>query len=229
MDGRHPIHLVHRIGAGVIGVLLVAFGVLGLIERTAMFATSGVRIAGLTTNGLLAIISIVVGAVLIGAATRGGPAASNATIVIGGLFVLSGLLNLAVLNSRLNLLAFRLPDVFFSLVVGLLLLSLGLYGRASSQLPPDTPYAQGNKLSRVWQDEDLAQDEPVDPAEARQRMDEIDELANAEHAVADGMANPEEASKVAADARKRTEQRHQEAWRQFERNRGAASRQDDGS
>jgi hypothetical protein len=37
-------------------------------------------------------------------------------------------------------LAFRLPDVFFSIGAGLVLLLLGAYGRVSGHLPDDNPY-----------------------------------------------------------------------------------------
>ena len=96
--------------------------------------------------------------------------------------------HLIVLDTPLNLLAFEFSNVVFSFVVGMLLLFLGLYGRASSQLPADNPYRQarggGNPMSRVWQGDNLVQRQPPEPA------GEIGELAEAEHAMAEGVATP---------------------------------------
>jgi len=62
------------------------------------------------------------------------------SIVLGVAFLLSGMANMLVLNTSLNILAFRLPNIVFSVLVGLLLLVLGSYGRISGGLPADNPY-----------------------------------------------------------------------------------------
>jgi hypothetical protein len=62
-------------------------------------------------------------------------------MVLGVLFLLSALVNLAVLSTSLNVLAFQVSNVLFSIGVGLLLLLLGAYGRVSGNLPDDSPYA----------------------------------------------------------------------------------------
>jgi hypothetical protein len=170
----------------------------------------------MSSNGFLSTVSMVVGAVLIGAGVRGGRVASTTLAVTGGLFVLSGLLNMIVLNKSVNYLAFTMANVIFSLVVGLVMLSLGLYGRASGQLPADNPYRrdQGgrNPLSRLWHDEDLAQDAPVDTVADEHRLAEIDEMAQAEHAVAEGEATPEQERRVMADAVRRASEARRAAW-----------------
>ncbi len=131
---------VHRIGAAALGVGLFLFGILGFVYQLEFLTVRGETVLGLSSNGLLSTISIVVGGVLIAAALRGGRLASTISASIGVLFLLSGLLNLAVLKTEFNLLAFRLSNVIFSFVVGMLLLFLGAYGRFSGGLPPDNPY-----------------------------------------------------------------------------------------
>ena len=69
----------HRLGAVVLGVVLWAFGILGLVNLLALFSTHGGHVLGLSSNGLLSVNSLVLGAVLIGAAVRGGRAASTVT------------------------------------------------------------------------------------------------------------------------------------------------------
>lgn len=106
-----------------------AFGSLGLVNRLAMFSTNGGHVLGLSSNGLLSVISLVVGAVLIGAAVRGGRAASTVTVTVGAAFLLSGMANVLVLDTPLNVLAFGMSNVIFSLLAGAVLLFLGAYGR----------------------------------------------------------------------------------------------------
>ena len=220
-NGQHPIFRVQRIGAAVVALILWVFAILGFVGHVGFFATRGAHVAGMTSNGLLSTISLVVGAVLLAAAVRGGRAASTTCVVIGGLFVLSGLLNLIVLNSSANILSFTMPNVVFSLVVGLVLLTIGLYGRASGQLPADNPYRQArggvNPVSRLWHDEDLAQEAPADPAAEERRLAEIEDMAEAEHAVAEGTATPEQRRAVAEDAARRTQQQRTTAWRKAAR------------
>lgn len=138
----HRIHTVHRAGAGALGGFLVLFGLMGAVRAAEFLGTTGPVVMGLTTNGLLATISMVVGSVLVVSALRGGPAASTVAVVVGALFLLSGLGNALVLGSPMNMLAFELPNVLFSVAVGTALLLLGAYGRFTGRLPASSPYAR---------------------------------------------------------------------------------------
>ncbi|MFC9237524.1 DUF4383 domain-containing protein [Streptomyces decoyicus] len=136
----HRLSKVYRIGAGLMGLVLVAFGVLGLTHHIGFFDTGGDTVAGLNTNGALSVLSIVFGAILVAGMVIGGNFASTLNIVFGCLFLLSGFVNLALLETDANFLAFQLQNVLFSFVVGLLLLVFGMYGRVSGGLPHDNPY-----------------------------------------------------------------------------------------
>jgi len=135
----HPLGRVYRFAAGLAGVALLGFGVLGFTHRLAFLSTHGASVAGLSSNGLLSLLSVVVGLVLIVAAVIGGNVAAMANLVLGGAFLASGLVNLALLRTSLNLLAFRMPNVIFSFVVGLLLITFGLYGRTSGAVRSSGP------------------------------------------------------------------------------------------
>lgn len=214
LNTGHPIFWVHRIGAVVVALVLWTFAILGFLSHVGFFAVHGAPVLGMTGNGLLSTVSVVVGAVLVVAAVLGGPVASTTCAVVGGLFVLSGLLDLIVLGKPQNFLAFTMPNVIFSLVVGLALLSIGLYGRGSAQLPADNPYrqARGNRMARIWHGEDFTQEPVTDPAAAERRLDEITEQADAEHAVAEGEASPAQERQVLADAARRAEEQRTAAW-----------------
>ncbi|WP_327702634.1 DUF4383 domain-containing protein [Streptomyces decoyicus] len=136
----HRLSKVYRIGAGLMGLVLVAFGVLGLTHHIGFFDTGGDTVSGLNTNGALSVLSIVFGAILVAGMVLGGNFASTLNIVFGCLFLLSGFVNLALLETDANFLAFQLQNVLFSFVVGLLLLVFGMYGRVSGGLPHDNPY-----------------------------------------------------------------------------------------
>jgi hypothetical protein len=72
----------------------------------------------------------------------GGNFASNVNMLLGVAFLLSGFVNLALLDTPHNFLAFRIQNVLFSFVVGLVLMFFGMYGRVSGTLPHDNPYWQ---------------------------------------------------------------------------------------
>ncbi|WP_405925795.1 DUF4383 domain-containing protein [Streptomyces sp. NBC_00035] len=136
----HRLSTFYRIGAGLMGLVLLAFGILGLIDRVGFFDTRGDQVAGLSTNGALSVLSICVGLLLFVGMVIGGNFASTLNMILGVVFILSGFVNLALLDTGYNFLAFRIQNVLFSFVVGVLLMFFGMYGRVGSALPHDNPY-----------------------------------------------------------------------------------------
>ncbi|MFJ5550583.1 DUF4383 domain-containing protein [Streptomyces sp. NPDC093225] len=136
----HKLSMVYRVGAGLMGLFLIVFGVLGLTQNIGFFSTGGDKVAGLNTNGALSVLSICVGLLLIVGMVIGGNFASSLNIVLGLAFIASGFINLALLDTGLNFLAFKIQNVLFSFVVGVMLMWFGMYGRVGSALPHDNPY-----------------------------------------------------------------------------------------
>jgi hypothetical protein len=191
--------------AAVIGV----FGVLGFAGGLDFFSTEGERVLGLSSNGLLSTVSIATAAVLVFAAFRSARTASTIMMVTGGLFLLSALVNLAVLRTDLNLLAFEMANVIFSIVAGLVLLTLGAYGRVSGHLPADSPYA------RTAEDEEDggAEVPPSTPAEfAAERA-----MRDAEVAVVEHRATADQRRRVEAMSHVRSRQDRRRVWMDFDR------------
>ncbi len=207
-DARSRLDNLHRIGAVVFGVGLSVFGVLGLVNRLDFFSTTGQEVLGLSSNGALSMISLVVAAVLITAGVRGGRVASTVLVVVGAAFVASGLVNMLVLGTPLNLLAFRIPNVVFSFVSGALLLFLGAWGRFSGRLPDDNPYRQERRGEDRLDPLPSHFDDPDNAAAAR-------ELAEAERAVAQRTASPEVVARVQALRGMRREEDRIEEWRRL--------------
>ncbi|QNP66425.1 DUF4383 domain-containing protein [Streptomyces genisteinicus] len=136
----HRLATVYRYGAVLCGVALIVFGCLGFADALSPFSTSGDTIAGMTTNVTLSVISTVVGLVLIAGGLIGGNVASTVNMTVGVLFVLSGFYHVFVLDRSGNFLDFGMTNVLFSFVMGLVIMTFGMYGRVSGGLPHDNPY-----------------------------------------------------------------------------------------
>lgn len=209
-DGPAPdrsVVRVHRAGAVLVAVVVAVFGVLGFAGGLAFFDTTGTPVLGLSTNGALSTISIVTAIVLVLAAWRGGRLASTVMIVIGALFIVSAFVNLGLIGTQANVLAFRLPNVFFSIGAGLVLLILGAFGRVSGTLPDDNPYRLENGTDPRGEPVD-PQPRPHDAADA-----EADAaMADAERAVVAGGGSPELRRRVAAVAEQRSQEDRRARW-----------------
>ncbi|MET9257394.1 DUF4383 domain-containing protein [Streptomyces sp. NPDC003717] len=136
----HRLATVYRWGAGVCGAILLVFGCLGFADRLSPFDTAGTQLAGMSTNGLLSLISVVFGLLLVAGAVIGGNVASTVNLVVGTLFLLSGFYHVFVLDRPADFLDFGMPNVVFTFVMGLLISTFGMYGRVSGKLPHDNPY-----------------------------------------------------------------------------------------
>jgi hypothetical protein len=198
---------VQRLGAVAVALVILVFGLLGFAGGLDFFSTEGEPILGMSSNGLLSTISVVTAAVLITAAVRGARIASTVMIVVGSLFILSALANLAVLRTGLNLLAFELSNVVFSAVAGLTLLLLGAYGRLTGNLPADSPYAGARPV------------EPPEPPEYPSTPAEVAAeraMRDAEIAVVNHGATAEQRRRVAAMAQVRSRADRRRVWIEFD-------------
>lgn len=197
---------VQRIGALAVAAVILVFGLLGFAGGLDFFSTDGEPILGMSSNGLLSTISVVTAAVLVLAALRSPRTASTLMMVVGILFLLAGLLSLAVLRTDANVLAFEIENVIFSEVAGLVLLLLGAYGRVSGNLPADSPYA------RPQEADDDAESVPSTPAEfAAERA-----MREAEIAVVNHVATEDQRRRVEAMAQVHTRGDRRRVWMEFE-------------
>ncbi|SDP02525.1 protein of unknown function [Klenkia soli] len=205
----HRVVVVHRIGAFAVAAVLAVFGVLGFVGGLDFFSTDGGTVAGLSSNGLLSTISLVTAAVLVAAAVKGGRVAGIVMTGVGVAFLLSAFWHLFVLNTSLNVLAFAMSNVIFSIVVGLLLLTLGLYGRVSGNLPEDNPYRANLASGSTGDDEEPE----LPPATAAERRAER-AMREAEVAVTEHRATAQQRAMVEAMAHERTKAGRRRVWMQ---------------
>ncbi|MGW2616900.1 DUF4383 domain-containing protein [Streptomyces sp. NPDC001500] len=168
----HKLATVYRYGAALCGLVLLVFGTLGFADRLSPFATDGRHLAGMSTNGLLSLVSVVFGLALIAGAVVGGNVASTLNMVVGSLFLLSGFVHLVVLDRSANILDFGMANVLFSFVMGLVVLTFGMYGRVSGRLPHDNPYWR-RRHAREAARESLARRRTVGPVGPVGPVDEL--------------------------------------------------------
>ncbi|MFJ1969674.1 DUF4383 domain-containing protein [Streptomyces sp. NPDC087903] len=162
----HKLAAVYRYGAALCGLILLAFGSLGFADRLSPFATDGQHLAGMSTNGVLSLISAVVGLALIGGAIVGGNFASTLNMVVGTLFLLSGFAHIFILDRPANVLDFGMTNVMFSFVMGLVVLTFGMYGRVSSKLSHDNPYWRRRHAREAARESLAARRRPARPGTA---------------------------------------------------------------
>ncbi|MEV6176279.1 DUF4383 domain-containing protein [Streptomyces sp. NPDC052016] len=136
----HRLNTVYRIGAGLMGLGLLVFGIFGILDRIGFFDTGGDTVWGLNTNGALSWLSVAVGLLLFVGMVIGGNFASTLNMTLGVLFIMSGFLNMGLLETEYNFLAFEIQNCMLSFVIGILLMVFGMYGRVGSALPHDNPY-----------------------------------------------------------------------------------------
>jgi hypothetical protein len=201
------VFVVQRIGALAVAAVISVFGLLGFAGGLDFFSTDGGEVLGMSSNGLLSAISLLTAGVLVLAALRSPRTASTLMLVVGTLFLVSALANLAVLRTPFNVLAFEIENVVFSVVAGLTLLLLGAYGRVSGNLPPDSPYARPAAGTG-----EPPESFPSTPAEfAAERA-----MRDAELAVVSHVATADQRRRVAAMARVRSRAERRRVWMEFD-------------
>lgn len=131
---NHPSRPVLRVVVTAIGLFILTFGIVGLVETwgLAFFDRGENWVFGLRTNPAFSILSIVAGAVVTTGAVYGRNLDHFINLGGGVLFLLSGLFMMAVLLTEANLLNFSLTNCTVSFLIGMALLTAGLYGKTGT-------------------------------------------------------------------------------------------------
>ena len=122
---NHPLHRVYRVAAGVVGVLLAVFGLLGLLR-------SGDILRGPASTAFSG-ICLVAGVALVGAAIVGRNVAAQTNAWVGALLIVVGLVGLLTMGAPdSNFLDLSMADVTLLFVAGMVLLAAGFYGQVGT-------------------------------------------------------------------------------------------------
>jgi uncharacterized protein DUF4383 len=132
---NHPLRPLYRIMVGIIGGYSLLFGIVGVTQTrgTALFAQAHLPwVLGLRTNPAFAFLSVVSGAILLIAAAIGRNVGALVYLVGGLIFMTVGVLELALLQTDVNVLGFTMTTCIVSFVFGSVALAAGLYGRVGA-------------------------------------------------------------------------------------------------
>jgi hypothetical protein len=138
---NHPARPALRVLAAAIGLYVLGFGVVGLVETWGepFFDRGDHAALGLSTNPAFSLLSIAAGLVLLGGAGYGRNVDHFIELAGGGVFLVAGVVMLALLRTDANLLNFALRNCIVSFLIGLTLLTAGMYGKVG---PPDYATAE---------------------------------------------------------------------------------------
>jgi hypothetical protein len=131
---NHPLRPLYRFLAALTGLYVLVFGIVGLVQSGshALFSRDHIVALGLRTNMAFSLLSILMGLVVVAAAVIGRNA-DFAVFLFGGMvFLVSGMAMLVVLQTSLNVLNFTVATCVVSFVIGLVLVTAGLYGRSGT-------------------------------------------------------------------------------------------------
>lgn len=138
---NHPARPFYRVLAALIGLYLLGFGIAGYADtRELGFFDRGENVVlGLQTNPAFSLLSVLAGVVVAGAAVYGRNLDHTVNFGGGVVFLVAGLVMLTLLRTDANLLNFSVATCVVSFIIGVLLLTAGLYGRSG---PPELAAAE---------------------------------------------------------------------------------------
>lgn len=128
---NHHLRNFYRVLAALAGIYVLVFGIVGLVETwgTPLFGRQSTWALGLRTNLAFALLSIVVGAIVVIGAFIGRNVARNINLVAGVVFLAAGMVMMTLLQTDGNLLNFTMSTCIVSFVIGGIFGIAGLYGK----------------------------------------------------------------------------------------------------
>ncbi|RKR88638.1 uncharacterized protein DUF4383 [Micromonospora pisi] len=133
---NHPARPIYRAIGGLTGLYLVIFGVLGLVETSGseLFAQDQtITVLGQGTNLGHSALAAVLGVLVLIGTGIGRNVDATLNKWIGYLLMVVSLAGLAVIRTDANYLNYTIPGVVVTMLLGLVLLMAGMYGRVGSE------------------------------------------------------------------------------------------------
>ncbi|WP_425560583.1 DUF4383 domain-containing protein [Luedemannella flava] len=132
---NHPLRPLYRVLAGLAGLYVLAFGIVGLTKTSGMdfFAQDDLPVAlGLKTNPAFALLSVIVGAIVVVGAVIGRNVDRFINLTAGVVFLLAGMVMLVLSRTDLNFLGFQVATCVASFIIGGVFATAGLYGKVGT-------------------------------------------------------------------------------------------------
>lgn len=129
LPANHQLRGLYRTVAFLIAIGLMVFGVIGYLSSNdqPVFSRQPQRVLGLTVNPAFAMLVLVVGVIVLVGVLIGHNVDVRLNIAVGTVLLLVATVALALLRTESNVLAFSVTNVNVFYVVGLLLITAGLY------------------------------------------------------------------------------------------------------
>lgn len=169
---NHPLLRFYRVLAGIAGLYVLLFGILGVIETwgTPLFGREDTWVLGLRTNLGFSLLSIVVGAVVLVGVLVGGNIDRYINLAGGVIFLLSGMVMMTLLQTDANLLNFTISTCVVSFIIGAVLGVAGLYGKVGTaeERRAEEAFRHGGRdpKTHAWQQEQSPEGVELRPEDA---------------------------------------------------------------
>lgn len=150
---NHPARGLYRTIAGLIGLYVLVFGVVGVFQTWGepLFNRDGHWVLGLRTNLAFALVSVFFGAVVIAGALHRGNLGHLMNLAAGMVFLGTSLIMMAVLQTEANFLNFSMSTVLVSMIFGLILLATGLYDKVGTdEHARQARHASRHPVADLW-------------------------------------------------------------------------------
>lgn len=127
---NHPMRPVFRTLGGIAGLFLAITGVIGLVRSWGggVFARDAVWVFGLRFNPASATVFLLLGAVVVIGTLIGGQVEHVTNLTVGVMVLGIGFVALALLRFA-NFLNYSMTNVIVSFILGLLLVTVGMYDK----------------------------------------------------------------------------------------------------
>jgi peptidoglycan/LPS O-acetylase OafA/YrhL len=131
---NHHLRQTYRFLAGLAGLYLLLFGVIGLGTTWGdpFFGHGSHWALGLRTNPAAAWLATLAGLVLLAAVVIGGSVHQRVATVLGWALCAYGVLTMAFIQTDANVFDVSMVNVIVFIVLGLICLTAGLYGRTGT-------------------------------------------------------------------------------------------------
>ncbi len=129
---NHHLRPLYRVVAALCGLYVLIFGIASVVQTRALdtFAQEGLpTVLGLRANRAFAVLSIVVGLVVVAGAVIGGNLDRWINFYGGLVFLVAGMVMMILMQTSLNLFGFTMATCIVSFIIGMVLFSAGLYGK----------------------------------------------------------------------------------------------------
>ncbi|GAA2549304.1 hypothetical protein GCM10010435_18860 [Winogradskya consettensis] len=138
---NHPLRPIYRALGALAGLYLVVFGIVGVIVTAGdgLFGTSGDRVLGQGTNLFWAIVSVLVGAIVLIATVIGRNSDVEVDKYFGWGLLVVGSYSLAASRTDANFLDWSIATVIVTYLIGTILITVSLYSKVVSPSQTGAP------------------------------------------------------------------------------------------